>query len=119
MSLIRNRSERAVSEAHSAGHAFFLVNVSAPELVRRYGFNTAGYSTWPLHSQDHSVLADGHALSALYALCPVNMSLTLVEIYRVFRADLRAWTGKAALTLVCDYDLVVGAGMARELYDVD
>ena len=119
--LVCDCAKRAVYQALTAGNALIVINIRSAVAVAVDGIHAAGCRTRALLTDNGVILADIHAASALDALLLINDRTAgkAVERYGTLRANLHTRMRHAALTAVRDHDLVLLAGMARELDDVD
>ena len=118
---IGNRAERAVYKALAAGNALLVINIGSAIAVAVDGIHAAGCRARALLTDDGVILTDIHAAAALDALLLIDnrTAVEAVERYCALGTYLNARMRHAALTAVRDHDLVLLAGVARELDHVD
>ena len=119
--LVCDRAERAVYKALAAGNALLIINIGSAIAVAVDGIHAAGCRARALLTDDGVILTDIHAAAALDALLLIDnrTAVEAVERYCALGTYLNARMRHAALTAVRDHDLVLLAGVARELDHVD
>ena len=119
--LVCDRAERAVYKALAAGNALLVINIGSAIAVAVDGIHAAGCRARALLTDDGVILTDIHAAAALDALLLIDnrTAVEAVERYCTLGTYLNARMRHAALTAVRDHDLVLLAGVARELDHVD
>ena len=120
LALVGDGGEGAVHQAHTAGDALIIIDLSPAQLIGLDGVHAAGGSTGTLHLGDRPVGALVKALAALDTLALINVAaLVFVQIDGILGADVHAGVGNAALAAVGDADLLGRAGVAGIGDDID
>ena len=120
LALVGDGGEGAVHQAHTAGDALIIIDLSPAQLIGLDGVHAAGGSTGALHLGDRPVGALVKALAALDTLALINVAaLVFIQIDGVLGADVHAGVGNAALAAVGDADLLGRAGVAGIGDDID
>src|SRR5699024_5084942 len=119
LAFVDDGAERAVDQAHAAGNALVVVDVSAAVFVRVDGAHAAGGGAGAFGLDDGTVGAGVDAAAALDAQALVDMALAVAEADGLFGADLLAGVRQAALAHLGDLDDLFLAAVAGKLDDVD
>ena len=119
LALVRDRAEGAVHQAHTAGDALIIIDLSPAQLVGADGVHAAGLCAGALDAQDGAIGALVGALAALDALILVDDALALDQGNGVLGAHLHTGVGQAALAHIGHPDLLGGAGVTGVGDDID
>ena len=119
LALVHNGAEGAVHQAHAAGNALVLIDLSAAQVIGVDGVHAAGSGAGALHLHDGVVGAHIHTLAALDALVLIDYGLAAGgEGQSLLGAHIHARVGQAAAAEVGHFHLLFGAGIAGELDNV-
>ena len=115
LTLIGNRCEWAIHQAHATGNTLIIIDLCPPHLIRLDGIHTAGRGAGPLDLADGMVRALVHAPAALDAFVLVDDAvLVLIQRDGILGADLHTRVRQTALAIIRDAHLLASGRRCRQ-----